>query len=432
MAAGAGLGVANLYYGQSLYPAMAASVGVPGERMGVVNALFQGGYALGMLLFVPLGDAVGKRGLVVAMLLSVAAAMLGLAAAPNFAALAAAALAVGVTTVVPQILVPFAAGLAAPEERGRVVGSVMGGLLLGILLSRTASGLVGGWLGSWRAVYVLAAALMAALAAVLRALLPPGEPKGGGLSYPDLMRSLVRLLRDEPVLRQSCLFGSLAFGAFSAFWTTLALLLAGPPYGYGPERAGLFGVAGAAGALAAPLVGRAADLRGPRRTIGLGLGITLVSFLVLLPGGGSLAALLAGVVLLDVGVQGSHISNQSRIYALPAAAHSRLNTVYMVTFFLGGAAGSALGAAGWQRWGWPGVCGVGLAFGAAALAAYFGTGGGRDRAAGRPGAGEREAEPPGGRGSCRAGGARGSAGASPSHNAARQEPRPPGNTDRPT
>ena len=381
MAAGAGLGVAKLYYGVSLYPSMAASVGAPGERMGLVNALFQGGCVLGMLLFLPLGDILGKRGLVVAMLLADAAALLALAAAPGFVAPSAAVLAVGGTTVVPQILVPFAAGLAAPEGRGRVVSLVIGSLLLGILLSPMAMGLVGGWLGSWRVVYMVAAALMASLAAVLRGPLPQGEPAGRGLSYFALMRSLMRLLRDEPVLRQSRLFRSLVSGAFSAFWATLALFLAGTSYSYGPERSGLFGVAGAAGALAAPLVGRAADRRGPRRTIGLGLCVTLVSLLVFLLGGGFLAALLAGVVLLDRGVQGSHISNQSRIYSLPANAHSRLNTVCIFTFFLGGAAGSALGATGWQRWGWPGlrhgagVCGRGTA-------AYFTTGGWLERVAG--------------------------------------------------
>src|SRR4051794_24541619 len=220
MAVGCGLAVANNYYAQPLLADMARYFAVSDRRMGLVATLSQVGYAAGLLLFVPLGDRLERRSFILAMLGTVTIALLVVAAAPSFAWLAAASLAVGFTTITPQLLVPLAAHLAAPEERGRVVGTVMSGLLVGVLGARTVSGLVGEHLG-WRAVYALAAAVMVALAVALRALLPRSEPAASGLSYAALLRSLGGLLRDEPVLRQSCLFGAASFGAFSAFWTTL-------------------------------------------------------------------------------------------------------------------------------------------------------------------------------------------------------------------
>jgi predicted MFS family arabinose efflux permease len=221
--------------------------------------------------------------------------------------------------------------------------------------------------------YWLAAGLTVALAVVLRLALPESRPAAQGLSYRELLGSLVALVRDEPVVRESCLFGGLAFAAFSAFWTTLAFFLAGPPYGYGSDRVGLFGLVGVAGAVAASVAGRLADVRGPRLTIGLGLAISVVAFFLLGVFGERLWGLVAGVILLDLGVQASHISNQTRIFSLRPEVRNRLNTVYMVSYFVGGAAGSALGSWAWQRWGWPGVCGTGAAFLLAALAVYLAT-----------------------------------------------------------
>ncbi len=372
MAVGCGLSVANLYYGQPLLVEMARDLGIPGPRMGVVATLAQVGYALGILLLVPLGDRLERRGFIVVLLGAVTVALAAVAASPGFAWLAVASLVMGITTVVPQLIVPYAAGLAAPEERGRAVGTVMSGLLVGILVARTVGGFVGTRLG-WRAMYAIAAALMVGLAAVVRAVLPRSTPSTSGITYAGLLRSLVGLVRDEPVLRQSCLFGSLAFAAFSAFWTTLALLLAGPPYGYRGDVVGLFGLVGAVGALAAPAVGRVADRRSPRTTIGFGLAAMLLSFVVFGAVGTKLWGLVAGVLLLDVGVQGSHISNQSRIFRLQAGAHSRLNTVYMVAYFVGGAIGSAAGTYAWGLGGWGGVCLVGAGFLIAALVGFAAT-----------------------------------------------------------
>src|SRR4051794_31779216 len=241
---------------------------------------------------------------------AVTVALLAIAAAPSFAWLAAASLAVGFTTVTPQLLVPFAAHLAAPEERGRVVGTVMSGLLVGVLGARTVSGVVGEHLG-WRAVYALAAAVTVALALALRALLPRSEPQASGLSYAALLRSLGGLLRDEPVLRQSCLFGAASFGAFSAFWTTLAFFLSGPPYHYGSDEIGLMGLVGVAGALAASASGRLADRLRPRLLIGAGLALMLLAYGLLGTLGDHLAWLVVGVILLDLGAQAAHISNQA-------------------------------------------------------------------------------------------------------------------------
>lgn len=372
MAVGCGLSVANNYYAQPLLADMGRYFGVDDRRMGMVAMLAQVGYALGLLLFVPLGDRLERRGFILAMLGAVTVALLGIAVAPNFAWLAVASLAVGVTTIAPQLLVPFAAHLAAPAERGRVVGTVMSGLLIGILAARTVSGAVGGYLG-WRAVYLIAAAVMVVLALALRGLLPRSEPEHAGTSYLGLLRSIGGLLRDEPVLRQSCAFGAMSFGAFSAFWTTLAFHLSGPPFGYASGVVGLFGLVGIVGAMAAPMAGRFADRRSPRWAIGAGLTCVLIAYAVLGGAGGTLWGLVAGVILLDLGAQAAHISNQARIYAIRPEARSRMNTAYMVAYFIGGAVGSYGGAWGWSRAGWGGVCLVGLAMTATGLLAFAAT-----------------------------------------------------------
>jgi predicted MFS family arabinose efflux permease len=372
LAVGCAVAVANLYYGQPLLAAMAAQFRVPEQTLGVVSALTQIGYAVGMLLFVPLGDVLERRRLILVMLAAVTVALVAVAVAPGVVWLAVASLVLGAATIAPQLLVPLAANLSGPAERGRVVGTVMSGLLIGILLSRTVSGFVAAHFG-WRAMYGLAAGLTIVLAVVLRLALPVSRPPAQGLSYRELLTSMAGLLRDEPVLRESCVFGALGFGAFSAFWTTLAFFLAGPPYGYGSDRVGLFGLVGVAGAVAASLAGRLADVRSPRLTIGLGLSLALLAFVLFGVFGERLWGLVGGVVLMDMGVQGSHISNQTRIFGLRPEVRNRLNTAYMVASFVGGAAGSALGAWAWARWGWPGVCGVGVLFLLAALVVYAAT-----------------------------------------------------------
>jgi predicted MFS family arabinose efflux permease len=266
---------------------------------------------------------------------------------------------------VPQAIVPYAAGAARPTERGGVVGTVMSGVLIGILLSRTVSGLLGARFG-WRAVYVLAAGGMLGLAILLRALLPPQRPERV-VPWGELYRSIGALVRTEPVLRQHSVMGALTFGAFSVFWSTLSFHLATLPPHYGSAVTGAFGVVGVVGALAAPLVGRFADRRDPRVINGAAIATVAASFAVLAVWRGSLVGIAVGVILLDLGVQANHISNQARIFALDPALRNRLNTVYMVSYFAGGAFGSWLGASAFARFGWTGVCVAGGALGVLAL-----------------------------------------------------------------
>ncbi|MFP2926336.1 MFS transporter [Pyxidicoccus sp. 3LG] len=359
MAAASGATAANLYYNQPLLGDIGRELAVTGGALGLVPTLTQVGYAAGMLFIVPLGDSLERRRVIVTMSVLVTLALVGVALAPTLPWLVVASFAVGATTVIPQLLVPFAAHLAPAEQRGRVVGTVMSGLLIGILLSRTAAGFVGTHLG-WRAMFWIAAGLMLALGGVLRFALP-SQPPMAAMPYPALLRSLGHLWRTEPVLRLHALLGALTFGAFSVFWSTLALYLQDLPEHYGPQVAGMFGVVGVAGALVAPLVGRYADTRGDRRINALAIGVLLLSFVVMWPLGRWLWGIALGVVLLDLGVQANHISNQTRVYSLRPEARSRLNTLYMVTYFAGGAAGSWLGTTAWTRWGWTGVCAAGAA-----------------------------------------------------------------------
>ncbi len=372
LAVASGVAVANLYYAQPLLAELATTFRVPADAMGLAATLAQVGYGFGLLFLVPLGDVLERRGLILTLLAAVTAALLAVAAAPSFGWFAAASLALGFTTVSPQLLVPLAATLAAPAERGRVVGTVMSGLLIGVLASRTYSGLLAARLG-WRAVFLVAAGLSVALIVTLRLLLPRSEP-GQHLPYPRLLASLAALLREEPVLRQSCLFGAASFGAMSAFWNTLAFFLARPPYEYGSDAVGLFGLVGVAGAAAASVAGRLADRVRPRRTIAAGFALMVLAYALCWLAGQQLAWLLAAVVLLDLGAQAVHISNQARIYAIRPEARNRLNTAYMVCFFVGGSTGSALGAWAWGRWGWPGVCGVSLALLAVGLTGFVASG----------------------------------------------------------
>ncbi len=330
--------------------------------------LTQVGTALGMLVFVPLGDSRDRRGLLTVLLLGACVALCGVATARNLIWVSIASFAVGACGASVHIIVPFAAQLAPEDSRGRVLGTVFSGLLLGILLARTFSGIVASFFG-WRSVYAIAAIAMLGLMLLLRARLPRLPPQNS-LPWPVLMRSLVDLVRDHPALRESAFLGASLLCVFSAFWTTLVFLLQTPPYHFGSSVAGLFGLVGAAGALCAPLVGRFADKRGPRFTILLALLTTLASFLLLGAFGKVMAGLIAGVILLDVGVQSGHVANQTRIYPLDPTARSRLNTVYMFCYFGGGSLGSWLGAICWQHAGWWAVCAFGIGVLAIALLVF--------------------------------------------------------------
>ena len=359
MSAASGICVANIYYCQPLLSEIGRSLGVSDRAIGYLPMWTQAGTALGMFAFVPLGDMFPRRKLIVIMSVLSGLTVAMMAIAPNLALVNAAGFAIGLTGIAMHLILPFAAKLAPPESRGHVVGTVLGGLLLGILLARVVSGFVGDLLG-WRAMYWIAAAAMFALAVVLRYALPYDRPEPN-LRYGELVRSIVDLVRTQPMLREAAVIGGMLFGAFSSFWATLVFFVGTPPYHYGARVAGLFGLVGAVGVLCAPWAGRLSDRKGPAFTVTLGILIALGSYVVFDVAGYGVWGLVAGVILLDLGVQAGHVANQTRIYALVPEARSRLNTVYMVTYFLGGALGSALGAYGWTHWRWNGVCAAGAA-----------------------------------------------------------------------
>jgi predicted MFS family arabinose efflux permease len=358
LALACGGSVANVYFPQAISPLVGRGLHVsPGSAALAVTAT-QLGYAAGIFLLVPLGDRVPHRRLVVILLLLTGLGLVTAGLAPGLPLLVAAGAAVGATTVVPQILLPMASGLVGADRRAAVTGTLLSGLLAGILLARTFSGLLGLWLG-WRAPYLVAAVLAIGFAVALGFAIPATEPATRA-RYLSLLAAAVRLLRTEPALRRSCFYQATMFGGFTAAWTSLALLVAGPRYQLGTGTVGLIALVGAASALVAPAAGRRIDRTGPGR-------INLVCFLaaaaaaaVLLAGtaGGpvGLAALTIGMLLLDVAVQCGQLANQARIFALAPQIRSRLNTAYMTCAFLGGTAGSWLGVRGYTYAGWPGVC----------------------------------------------------------------------------
>ncbi len=363
MAVACGLGVANIYYNQPMlgliedaFPHSALAALIPTAT--------QLGYALGLFLLVPLGDLVERRRLIVIQFLAAGLALVTAALAPTAAMLLAASLLVGMASSVAQQIVPFAATLAAPEKRGRTVGTVMSGLLCGILLSRTLAGVVAEQLG-WRAMFWVGLPLVL-LGAVLMALTLPRSHPGTGMRYPAALLSLIHLWREEPVLRRAVLTQGALFGSFSVFWTILALRLEEPLFHMGADVAGLFGILGVTGVFAAPLSGHVADRRGPHAVIALGAALALVSWLVF---GlwSAIAGLVLGVVLLDFGVQSAIVSNQHLIYALRPEARSRLNTIFMTGVFVGGAIGSAGATAIYHLAGWSWLCVFGAALAAVAL-----------------------------------------------------------------
>jgi predicted MFS family arabinose efflux permease len=359
--------VANLYYAQPLLHSIGDSLHVSQGSAALLVTLGQLGYAAGLLFIVPAGDIVRRRPLLTGLLAFCAITLAGAAFAPNLAALAAAVALCCVTSVVVQMLVPYAATLATDNERSRVIGTLMGGLLIGILLSRTFAGVVAEF-GGWRTVYGIAAVLMALTAVMLRRVLPDHAAQLT-ISYREQLRGVLDIARAEPALRWRSLIAACGFGSFGAFWTTVTFLLSGPQYGFSQLAIGLFALVGAAGAITSLAGGRVLDKRPELRwpVTGASLALLAASYLLIGLGGahlgaGSLVLLIIGVLLMDACVQGAHVINQSVIYDLLPQARSRLTTVYVTTMFAGGAVGSAVGAQAYDRWGWTGATLVAAAF----------------------------------------------------------------------
>ena len=375
-----GVGVSSLYLCQPLLLEMGKSFGVPAGAAGMVSVATQVGYVSGLLGFVPLGDIVERRGLMMRLYAAVAVALLLVAVAPNLPMLIAASALTGSMASVTHVALPIAPDLAEPKERGRAIGIVMTGLLLGVLLARTFAGWINDLaqhlthrVAGWRVVFAVSAMVSAAFAPAMARLMPPLPPKQP-MRYRDAMRSLWTLFRAEPLLRESCMMGGLVFGSFSVFWNTLAFVMGS--HGLSAGIAGSFGLVGAAGALMAAYAGKLSDRRGSRYVLSLALGFLFASFVLIfaierlagraqraghLPVLPYLAALAFAVILLDIGAQGSQLANQTRIFALRPGARSRINTLYMVSYFTGGALASALSTLAWQHFGINGVCGLALA-----------------------------------------------------------------------
>ncbi len=354
------VGVASIYYNQPLLLVMGGSLHESAREMGFVAVATQVGYALGILSFVPLGDITDRRKLMMRMYACVSVALLMAAAAHTLALAIVASVLIGLMASVTHVVVPMAPELVPKERRGQAIGTVMTGLLLGILLARSFAGWIAG-IGGWRSVYVVAALMNAAFVPLLYKVMPRTTPRQS-LSYKETLQSLWTMFRGEPLLREAGAVGALSFAAFSAFWTTLTFVLH-KNYGMGPSVAGTFGIVGAAGALAAPFAGRLADRRGTRYVLTVAGAIMTaclawiwLSEIVHAPLAVHMFLLVAGVVGLDLGMQTLQVGNQTRIFGLGESARSRLNTLYMTMYFVGGATGSALASLVWARWEWNGVC----------------------------------------------------------------------------
>ncbi|CAH2794122.1 MAG: Uncharacterized MFS-type transporter [uncultured Paraburkholderia sp.] len=362
------MSVANIYYyNQPLLDNFRQSFPASESWIGAVPAVTQLGYAAGMLLLAPLGDRFDRCRLILLQIAGICIALVIAAVVLTLPVLIFASLAIGILATIAQQAVPFAAELAPASQRGHAVGTVMSGLLLGILLVRTAAGIVAQYFG-WRAVFGASVVALIVLAVVIIMRLPKSQPTST-LPYGKLLVSMWHLVVEHRALREASLTGAALFAGFSIFfWSVLALLLAGAPFHMGPQAAGLFGIVGAAIAPAAPAAGKFSDKRGPRAIITLSIVLVTISFVVFGVSAKSIIGLVIGVIVLDVGVQAAQISNQSRIYALKPDARSRVNTVYTVAYFIGGAAGSGVGAFVWSLFGWVGVSVAGVVF--AGLAAW--------------------------------------------------------------
>jgi predicted MFS family arabinose efflux permease len=368
MAAAAGFAAANVWYNQPMLGLIARDLHASPGQIAMIPTATQVGFAGGILLLLPLGDRMDRRTLILRQLVWLTLSLVAAALAPGMPALIGASVAVGAGACIAQQIVPFAAELALPAARGRAVGTVMSGLFTGILLGRVLSGGIAARFG-WRAMFALAALLAVLMGVLLASVLPRSRPSVS-TSYGRLLVSVLELARRHPALRRASLVQAGLFGSFSAFWSILALRLQAPPFDLGSGVAGLFGVLGVAGILAASVAGRIADRHGPRIVVGGGILLTAASWplFAFVPG---LAGLIVGLIVLDLGVQAAQIGNQTVIYALAPEARGRVNTFFMTVMFVGGALGSGAAGAAWLSAGWRAVCAIGVAFALASLLVHL-------------------------------------------------------------
>lgn len=369
MAVISGLVVANNYYNQPLLGLISNDLNVSETAAGKISVLTQLGYAFGLLLLVPLGDKFLRKKLILIDLLLVFGALLWMAFATELWMLYAASLLIGATSVIPQLFVPIAAELSSQHEKSGNIGLVVSGLLLGILLSRFVGGIVGELWG-WRTMYIIAAGLMLLVWIVVYKMLPALQPNFKG-TYIELMKSVVHLAKTQPVLQLASFRGAMAFGSMCALFTTLVFHMEKPPFEVGASVVGSFGLAGAVGALAAAKVGKLQKIMTLDRIILYSLLILIGSWGFTYFAGNTYWGLIVGVIFIDLGVQSSHIMNQTNYFLIKTNAVNRLNTVYMVSYFIGGSLGTWLASAAWHYAQWEGVCLVGTVMGILALAAHI-------------------------------------------------------------
>jgi len=349
-----GLIVANIYYCQPLVILIAKDFNLTEPDAGKITYLTQIGYALGLFLLVPLGDMFERKKQILIITGLAIFALLVAAVSHTFFILEVASILIGSCSIVPQLILPLAANLSTDENRGANIGRIMSGLLVGILASRAVSGSIGFWLG-WRAVYYMAAGICGLLILLMAKRFPQSYPNFKG-SYKELMRSMFSYIKTQPTLRETSIINFLAFAIISAFWTTMVLFLANPPFNFQTLQIGLFGIAGAAGALAAPLVGKLSDGNNPRKNLLIGFILQIVSIALFYFTGSHLYLFVIGIVLIDIGQQAIHVTNQTRIYTLIPEARNRLNTIFMSVSFIGASCGSALGLWLWDQGGWALFC----------------------------------------------------------------------------
>jgi predicted MFS family arabinose efflux permease len=349
-----GLIVANIYYCQPLVILVAREFNLSESYAGRITYLTQAGYALGLFLLVPLGDMLERRRQILMITGLAVAALLLAAFSHTFLLLQIACVLIGASSIIPQLILPMAANLTSDEKRGPTIGIIMSGLLIGILASRAVSGSVG-FLWGWRTMYFIAAGICILLLLLMAKCFPQSKPSFTG-SYGTLMSSMWGYIKTQPVLREASIINFLAFAILSAFWTTMVLFLANPPFNFQTLQIGLFGIAGAAGALAAPLVGKLSSGKNPRKNLLTGLLLQLISIAAFYFTRSQLYLFIAGIILIDIGQQAIHVTNQTRIYTLVPEARNRLNTIFMSVSFVGASVGSAFGLWLWEKGQWHLFC----------------------------------------------------------------------------
>ncbi|MES2830314.1 MAG: MFS transporter [Bacteroidota bacterium] len=349
-----GLLVANIYYCQPLVILVARDFGLTESHAGKITYLTQAGYALGLFILVPLGDMFERKKQILVITALAIISLLIAGSSKSFFMLEIACVLIGASSIVPQLILPMAANLSEDHDRGQTIGIIMSGLLIGILASRALSGSIG-FLWGWRAVYIMAAGICMVLLILMARRFPQSQPSFKG-TYTDLLVSMWSYIKTQPLLREASLINFFAFAVLSAFWTTMVLFLASPPYNFQSLQIGLFGIAGAAGALAAPLVGKLSGGFNPRKNVIIGLLLQLLSICIFYFTGTYLILFIAGIIIIDIGQQAIHVTNQTRIYGILPEARNRLNTIFMSVSFVGAATGSAMGLWLWQIGGWTVFC----------------------------------------------------------------------------